>query len=234
MPSSPLGPSSPLITDRDRELIDFGLRKPGKTRPTLEWACAAARASNRNYNNAVGATTYVAADEDIEEMVLDVGGDTEDEGDFAHEAVTPSSSAGSDSRIWRRNRAARGAGGLRGNTNANTNTNASSNASTSTSSSNTRSSNVTHIRVINVASVDRVKAREPPPSEVSSSDGSGSSPFSSPGGSRDLATPKARPREQLHGASSQRGAAWDEDVMEAALALCGLGGGLGLDNTQRR
>ena len=162
------------------------------------------------------------------DVFFSICGDTEDEGDFAHEAVTPSSSAGSDSRIWRRNRAARGGPTTRSTTNA------------SSISGNTRSSSLAHIRVMNATPVDRMKAREPPASEMSSSEGSGSSPFSSPGASRDLATPKARPREQLHGAGAQRNAEnaarspWDEDVMEAALALCGLGGGLGLDNAQRR
>jgi hypothetical protein len=46
------------------------------------------------------ATKRLLEDGDIEPMLLDVGGDTEDEGD-AHEAITPSSSAGRDAKIWR-------------------------------------------------------------------------------------------------------------------------------------
>ncbi|KAI0347897.1 homeobox-domain-containing protein [Trametopsis cervina] len=89
MPSSPLSPSSP-VGNRDREYVDFGMRKKSKSKPTLEWACAAARMSGKR----------LLEDDDIEPMVLDVSGDTEDEGEI-HEAITPRSSAGRDSKIWK-------------------------------------------------------------------------------------------------------------------------------------
>lgn len=91
MPSSPLSP----ISDRDREYVDFALRKKSKAKPTLEWACAAARMSSKR----------LLEDGDIEPMLLDTGGDTEDEGE-THEAITPSSSAGRDAKIWRSKSAA--------------------------------------------------------------------------------------------------------------------------------
>jgi hypothetical protein len=96
MPSSPPSPLSPAI-DRDRELIDFGLRRR-RSRPTLEWACAVARIhGNRSARE--------EDDAEIEEMVVDaVGGDTEDEMDIPHEALTPSSSLGSQAGVWKSGR----------------------------------------------------------------------------------------------------------------------------------
>ncbi|KAI0694443.1 hypothetical protein BC835DRAFT_1415341 [Cytidiella melzeri] len=85
MPSSPLSPTG----DRDRVYIDFAMRKKSKTKPTLEWACAAASMSTRRQ----------LEEGDIEPSLLDMGGDTEDENDL-HEAITPNSSAGRDAKIW--------------------------------------------------------------------------------------------------------------------------------------
>jgi len=107
MPSSPLAPSSPeRERGRDRELVDFG--KKGRTKRTLEWACAAARISGRqedpdedmdstpvaNRQNPPSQGRHVgfiveAGHAEME--TLDFGGDTEDESE-AHEAITPNSS----------------------------------------------------------------------------------------------------------------------------------------------
>lgn len=152
MPSSPLRPTSPLA-DRDREYVDFALRKT-KTKPTLEWACAAARMSSKTQSE----------DDDIEEMVLDASGDTEDELDL-HEAITPSSSAGRDSKIWRNKKA-------------------------------------------------NFKKTEGGSSQISDHD--------------HLATPKAKLPSRLKEQVQPSVAVPDEDVMDAALALCGLGKGFNL------
>ncbi|KIP02494.1 hypothetical protein PHLGIDRAFT_50338, partial [Phlebiopsis gigantea 11061_1 CR5-6] len=100
MPSSPPSPLSPAI-DRDRELLDFGLRRC-RSRPTLEWACAAARVSGRSKDDDGG------DQEMVDEMLPDAsGGDTEDEmEDTPHEALTPSSSVESQNTIWKSRRLA--------------------------------------------------------------------------------------------------------------------------------
>lgn len=92
MPSSPSSPLSPAAADRDRdqELLDFGLRRC-RSRPTLEWACAAARVSGYKHEQEDG----------LEDMVLDAGGDTEDEDDDTRTLVTPHNSLGGDARVWR-------------------------------------------------------------------------------------------------------------------------------------
>ncbi|KAI0937406.1 hypothetical protein AcW1_001395 [Taiwanofungus camphoratus] len=77
MPSSPLAP--PPSPHAERALLDFGRARMKRMR-TLEWACAAARVEGR-------VETDGKADESA--LVLDLGGDTEDEGE--HEAVTPKS-----------------------------------------------------------------------------------------------------------------------------------------------
>ena len=123
------------------------MQKKPNGKPTLEWACAAARVSGRRKLN-------TEDDEDVEPMLLDAGGDTEDEGE-AHEAITPSSSQGQDAKIWR-----------------------------------SRSTASTHI----VGSSNRL-----------------------------LATPKAKVDATPPGEGKQQGASADTDVMDAALALCGLG-----------
>ncbi|KAI0095164.1 hypothetical protein BDY19DRAFT_916532 [Irpex rosettiformis] len=143
MPSSPLSP----IGDREREYVDFTLRKQSKGKPTLEWACAAARVSGRR-------NLGVEDDKDIEPMLLDAGGDTEDEGDV-HEAITPSSSQGREAKIWR-----------------------------------SRSAASTQIES---------------PSDYL------------------LATPKAKGDPKLLDETKPQVATADADVMDAALALCGLG-----------
>lgn len=94
-------------------------------------------------------------DNDIEEMVLDACEDTEDESEI-HEAVTPNSSAGGESKIWRSKKVAK-----------------------------------------------------------ESSD--------------HLATPKAKHPSRLKEQIEPQVAVSDEDVMDAALALCGLGGGFDLE-----
>lgn len=102
MPSSPPSPLSPARngddTDRDRALRDFGLLRRCRSRPTLEWACAQARLSGRR-------------DDDDDDAPMDVDellpgaphgeGDTEDEMDVPHEALTPSSSLGSQGALWK-------------------------------------------------------------------------------------------------------------------------------------
>lgn len=143
MPDSPTGPLSP-VADSDRDYVDFARRKT-KSKPTLEWACAAARMHGRR---------LFEGDDDVEEMVQDVCEDTEDEGEV-HEAVTPSSSAGSDSKIWR--------------------------SKTATKQS-----------------------------------------------SDELTTPKAKLPSRLKEEIEPQVAVSDEDVMDAALALCGLGRGFNL------
>lgn len=115
MPSSPLGPSSPERERRkDWELVDFG--RKGRTKKTLEWACAAARVSGRMDDEeeedmiaarmrsaslprtqSLPRAHFHAPRQRVESIVeeaqpeMDLGGDTEDESE-AHEAVTPSSS----------------------------------------------------------------------------------------------------------------------------------------------
>lgn len=101
MPSSPPSPLGPARDSdaRDRDLLAFGLRRC-RSRPTLEWACAAARVSGHGRARAGDAD-----DADVEEMALDAdaaAGDTEDEMDMPHEALTPSSSLGSQAAVWRR------------------------------------------------------------------------------------------------------------------------------------
>ncbi|KAJ3484569.1 hypothetical protein NLI96_g5552 [Meripilus lineatus] len=152
MPSSPIGPSSPE-RKRDRDLVDFGRRTIGSRRTwTLEWACAAARISTRPQeesdeegdglegdpertirgrdgrgNSGINATSRKApkplasqrvrprvrvneigvripVEESMDGMDLDVGGDTEDEGDPPHEAVTPSSSMSLGAQSTTKNR----------------------------------------------------------------------------------------------------------------------------------
>lgn len=88
------------IGDREREYVDFAKRKKSKGKPTLEWACAAARVSSRR-----NLGELADDDADVEPMLLDLGGDTEDESE-AHEAITPSSSQGRDAKIWRSKSAA--------------------------------------------------------------------------------------------------------------------------------
>ncbi|KAH8094657.1 homeobox-domain-containing protein [Cristinia sonorae] len=111
MPSSPLGPSSPE-QERDRELVDFG--KGGRTKRTLEWACAAARISGRRDEDddeddtirvdprastsggadprgQHGMSGFIVGSGHANMEALDFGGDTEDESE-AHEAITPNSS----------------------------------------------------------------------------------------------------------------------------------------------
>ena len=127
MPSSPPSPLSPAI-ERDRELVDFGRARGCRraARPTLEWACAAARVSGHRHRHRrldqggenegeqgeeegeeegeEGAGEEWEEDMDVDEMVLDPsGGDTEDEmEDTPHEALTPSSSVDSQgSAGWR-------------------------------------------------------------------------------------------------------------------------------------
>ena len=97
MPSSPPSPLSPAI-DRDRELLDFGLRRT-RSRPTLEWACAAARVAGRTRDD---------DDDMLDDMLPGAdGGDTEDEmDDIPHEALTPSSSIESQNTIWKSRRSA--------------------------------------------------------------------------------------------------------------------------------
>ncbi|THH30639.1 hypothetical protein EUX98_g3566 [Antrodiella citrinella] len=104
MPSSPVSPITPeRERGRDIELVDFGKKGQGRTKRTLEWACAAARVSGRQDEPEDDARTPVAnastkghvgfmVDVRRPEMEgLDFGGDTEDESE-AHEAITPSSS----------------------------------------------------------------------------------------------------------------------------------------------
>lgn len=148
MPSSPTGRLSP-VADRDKEYVDFARRK-SKSKPTLEWACAAARMSGKRS----------LEDNDIEEMVLDACGDTEDESDV-HEAVTPSSSAGGEAEIWYKQHTA------------------------------------------TESSADQ------------------------------LATPKAKPHSRLKEQVEARVTVADEDVMDAALALCGLGGSFSMSTTRK-
>ncbi|EKM61793.1 uncharacterized protein PHACADRAFT_204947 [Phanerochaete carnosa HHB-10118-sp] len=96
MPSSPPSPLSPAV-ERDRDLLDFGLRRRPRAKPTLEWACAAARLSGNK------SAREEDRDGDVDMMVLDItGGDTEDEMDLPHEALTPSSSLSSQATVWRR------------------------------------------------------------------------------------------------------------------------------------
>ncbi len=113
MPSSPLSPSSPESGhDRDLELLDFSINIRGaggsssRAKPTLEWACAAARVSRRSLadENEVRrgggrAGTKRKSANSVDELLLDdmdgmdVSGDTDVED--PHEAVTPNSSQGS-------------------------------------------------------------------------------------------------------------------------------------------
>ncbi|GJE97782.1 homeobox domain-containing protein [Phanerochaete sordida] len=97
MPSSPPSPPSPAA--RDRDLLAFSRRRRA-ARPTLEWACAAARLAGPRAHDDDD------ADADVDMLPLDAAaGDTEDEMDGPHEALTPSSSLGSQASAWRRGRA---------------------------------------------------------------------------------------------------------------------------------
>lgn len=122
MPSSPPSPLSPAAMERDRELVGFRRQRGGvggvRARPTLEWACAVARIH--------GHRAAIAEDAmDVDDLLPQLpshshshrrrrrddddgdGGDTEDEMDIPHEALTPSSSLGSQAGVWKGSRRAK-------------------------------------------------------------------------------------------------------------------------------
>lgn len=96
-PSTPTPASAPLWAAMPSSPSASPPREPayafsGRRRRTLEWACAAARPGDREVENE-GEWSRGEVDAPLEELVLDVGGDTEDEAEGdAHEALTPQGS----------------------------------------------------------------------------------------------------------------------------------------------
>lgn len=119
MPSSPASPDSPSKgQSTDLMYLDLGTRT--KSKRTLEWACAAARRNHKKDDEDMDVSTPSSiqedpqlakafkfggreADDPADDMMLDFGGDTEDEAE-AHEAITPMSTP-SSSQVMKSSRA---------------------------------------------------------------------------------------------------------------------------------
>jgi len=90
MPSSPIEPpsNSPEAT---RAFVEFGRKGTIKRTRTLEWACAAARLSDRKSHQGHHSKKEERERDDLDHfnlgLVDDDGGDTEPDED--HEAITP-------------------------------------------------------------------------------------------------------------------------------------------------
>ncbi|KAK7695239.1 hypothetical protein QCA50_002429 [Cerrena zonata] len=119
MPSSPASPDSPT-RDKGVELVYLGLGARTKSKRTLEWACAAARRNHKKEDEDMDVSMTSSSQEDpqlakafrfggreaedpVDDMMLDFGGDTEDETE-AHEAITPMSTP-SSSQVMKKSRA---------------------------------------------------------------------------------------------------------------------------------